>query len=480
MLYTKEKYRECKQNMSNYKVLYDGINTPTLALEKKKTSDKVKTIWRACQDADIHTVRELLTKKKAYANDKNMHSNTPLYYVVQAARKYHGDLNKLAICVRIAILLLHGGGRRETADIHAINLIGETPLYLACKYSPIMAALFKKYIKWKGETTDEEYEYLLKAREAGLERENERIILKREWDLQIERQNTEAKMKKQNEFMKKMRKKNNSSKSQHQRGGRGRRQRPSTASSSSRRLGKEKNWRNGWNKKDIFLHNTRYKYTMDEKIKEWNKHIRVRDRLDLMKLKTVAAYDKRKAANIKDRLYRIEREKRYKQEIAEYYRKRPYSSYNRDKFSRRAMYAIHHVEKNRRALNSLPVAKPVPQEEIDLKKPKDLRTRVPAGFFRLDKASEIKEAFKILAGGKRYIDKNKLIQILSTKGDDLKLHEAFDMLERIEGFRLSNSTNNIDYETFVETMLWLSKNEDLKDSTTVSKINKSLTYVEWG
>ena len=144
------------------------------------------------------------------------------------------------------------------------------------------------------------------------------------------------------------------------------------------------------------------------------------------------------------------------------------------------MYAIHHVEKNRRALNSLPVAKPVPQEDIDLKKPKDLRTRVPAGFFRLDKASEIKEAFKILGGGKKYIDKNKLIQILSTKGDDLKLHEAFDMLERIEGFRLSNSTNNIDYETFVETMLWLSKNEDLKDSTTVSKINKSLTYVEWG
>ena len=39
-----------------------------------------------------------------------------------------------------------------------------------------------------------------------------------------------------------------------------------------------------------------------------------------------------------------------------------------------------------------------------------------------------------------------MIQILSTKGDDLKLHEAFDMLERIEGFRLSNSTNNIDYE----------------------------------
>ena len=110
--------------------------------------------------------------------------------------------------------------------------------------SPILAALFKKYIKWKGETTDEEYEYLLKAREAGLERENERIILKREWDLQIERQNTEAKMKKQNEFMKKMRKKNNTSKSQHQRGGRGRRQRPSTASSSSRRVGKEKKWRN--------------------------------------------------------------------------------------------------------------------------------------------------------------------------------------------------------------------------------------------
>ena len=252
-------------------------------------------------------------------------------------------------------------------------------------------------------------------------------------------------------------------------------------STSARSTGENnaKKWRNGWNKKDIFLHNMRYKYTTNQKIIEWNKHIRVRDRLDLMKLKTVEAYDKRKAESIKNRLYRIEREKRYKQEIVAYYRKRPYSSHNRDKFSRYALENIHRVEEHRRTLNSVPIAKSVPQEKDDMKKAKDLRTRVPAGFFRLDKESDIKEAFNVLAKGKRYIDKNKLIQILSTNGDSLNLQEAFDMLERVEGFRLSNSTKNIDYETFVDTMLWISKNEDLKDSTTISKINKSMQYADW-
>jgi hypothetical protein len=462
--------------MSQYKVLYDAINEPTLALEKKKKKKKM-TIWSACLHADIHTVREFLTNKKAYANDTNIHGNSPLYYTVQAARKYSGDLKKLAICVRIAILLLHGGGRRETADIHAINLIGETPLYLACKYSPIMAALFKKYIKWRNETTKEEYEYLLKARAAGLEREHERKILKQEWDLQIDRQKNEAKLKRDQKYLKQVTKK---IKRQDYGLEKLKQKRPMTATS-SRRTGRSntKKWRNGWNKKDIFLHNTRYKYTTDQKIMEWNKHIRVRDRLDLMKLKTVEAYDKRKAESIKKRLYRIEREKHYRQEIVAYYRKRPCSSHNRDKFSRYALENIHRVEEHRRVLNSKPIAKPEPQEEDGMNKAKDLRTRVPAGFFRLDKESDIKEAFNVLAGGKRYIDKNKLIQILSTNGDALNLQEAFDMLERIEGFRLSNSTKNIDYETFVETMLWLSRNEDLKDSTTISKINKSMQYVDW-
>ena len=70
-------------------------------------------------------------------------------------------------------------GRRESADIHAVNLIGESPLYLACKYSPIMASLFKKYIKWKGAMTKEEESFLLKSREICIERLHEQEILKR-------------------------------------------------------------------------------------------------------------------------------------------------------------------------------------------------------------------------------------------------------------------------------------------------------------
>ena len=36
------------------------------------------------------------------------------------------------------------------------------------------------------------------------------------------------------------------------------------------------------------------------------------------------------------------------------------------------------------------------------------------------------------------------------------------MLERVEGFTLAENINNIDYETFVEAMMWISKQEDLK------------------
>ena len=246
-----------------------------------------------------------------------------------------------------------------------------------------------------------------------------------------------------------------------------------------RKLAVQKNiGENGWNKKDIFLSNISNKFTTNQKLLEYNRHIRVRDRLDLMRLKTVEAYDKRKAESIRSRLYRIERQKKFHKEMVSYYRRRPHSSYTRDRESRCALMHIHRVEEKRRELRSQPVAKPSKQPE-DCKRPLDLRKKVPAGFFRLDKEQDIKEAFNILAGGKRFIDKNKLIKLLSTRGDTLQLNEAFDMLERVEGFTLAENTNNIDYETFVETMMWISKQEDLKDSATISKINKSEVFTEW-
>ena len=81
--------------------------------------------------------------------------------------------------------------------------------------------------------------------------------------------------------------------------------------------------------------------------------IRLADRLDLMRLKTVEAYDKRKAESIRSRLYRIERQKKYHKEMASYYRRRPHSSYIRDRGSRGALMHIHRVEENRRIIHSL-------------------------------------------------------------------------------------------------------------------------------
>ena len=140
----------------------------------------------------------------------------------------------------------------------------------------------------RGAMTKEEELFLLKSRETGIERLHEQQILKREWALQMNRQREEAKRalvkrQRQDENMKLH--KNGVSK---------------TRSSKAKRVSRpEKHWRNGWNKKDIFLSNIHSKFTTNQKLLEYNRHIRVRDRLDLMRLKTVEAYDKRKAENIK-------------------------------------------------------------------------------------------------------------------------------------------------------------------------------------
>ena len=66
--------------------------------------------------------------------------------------------------------------------------------------------------------------------------------------------------------------------------------------------------------------------------------------------------------------------------MASYYRRRPHSSYIRDRGSRGALMHIHRVEENRRIIHSMPIAKPI-------KQPKDcvvirLTKKVPAGFHR--------------------------------------------------------------------------------------------------
>ena len=60
--------------MSKYKVVYDAIHK---ASQVETSARKPKTIWSACQQADIFAVREILLKRKeATANQKNAHGNT--------------------------------------------------------------------------------------------------------------------------------------------------------------------------------------------------------------------------------------------------------------------------------------------------------------------------------------------------------------------------------------------------------------------
>ena len=435
--------------------------------------DRKATIWSAVQRVDVVLVRRYLALRKYTANQRNMHWNTPLYYCVQAARKHHGSPKRLGDCVRIGALLLHGGGSGEVADLHARNTIGETPLWLACKYSPIMAALFKRFLKWKGSLTDEEYKFLLRAREMGLKKEERMVAAQTKWEENIKRQKQEHREERRKKMVQKLGRRE------------ARKPRPRTANarsarSSSRKKSRpstaKKEWRNAWAKEEVFLFNAGMATSTQQKMVEWNRKIRVRDRLDLMKLKTVKAYSKPKAEEIRKRLYRIERKKALQKEMNAYYRKRKsgYEYKNREKDMRHMLATIHRKNDLSRRRCNTPRCMPVPQPNENprtLPAAVNARAPLPAGFFRLDTEADIKDAFKILAKGGSTIDKNDLIKLLMQKGNCLELDEAYAMLERLEGFRMSDKTHRVDFEAFIETMKWLSLQADAADAMKLSKIS---------
>jgi hypothetical protein len=78
----------------------------------------------------------------------------------------------------------------------------------------------------------------------------------------------------------------------------------------------------------------------------------------------------------------------------------------------------------------------------------------------------------------RYIDKNVLVKMLMQRGDCLGLDEGYRFLEKIEGFRLSDQTHRIDYEAFVETMAWISRQADIADDFAMSKAFKGKAIKE--
>ena len=444
----------------------DVLMTPVMKCPAKRSSTS-ETIWSAVQNCELQKVRAFLTSRKYTANEKNIHGNTPLYYCVQSARKHEGNPGKLGLCVKIGALLLHGGGSGETADINARNTIGETPLWLAAKFSSIMSALFKRYLKWRGSLSDDEYEFLLRAREMGLKREEKMVEAHVAWKRQQKEseeryQIEQARIQEQRHRAKQRHKKTQKTTA-----------RPKTASTT-----KPSEWRNGWSKPELFLANANLAATTQQKMVEWNRAIRVRDRLDLMKLKTVHAYDKKTANNIKNRLYRIEREKAIRKEMLGYHRQRPMSAFNKSRGRRDMLARVDKTEWKFRELDSLPAPNPVKQQDLLASPQPPQKTPIPAGFFKLDKEADIKEAFNILAGGKRYIDKNVLVKMLMQRGDCLGLDEGYRFLEKIEGFRLSDQTHRIDYEAFVETMAWISRQADIADDFAMSKAFKGKAIKE--
>ena len=108
--------------------------------------DGGQSIFKASQTLDIERIRYLLHSKYAKATDRNQYLQTPLHYVVRQSSDNPKDIHIQTCCVKIGSLLLQWG-----ANMHAENNVGVSPISGAAAFSPIMSALFRRYLNKHGD-----------------------------------------------------------------------------------------------------------------------------------------------------------------------------------------------------------------------------------------------------------------------------------------------------------------------------------------
>jgi hypothetical protein len=491
---------------------------------KVQPPDGGLSLFVAAQRADFARIRHLLHSGHSRASDKNAYHMTALHYVVEASGKRKADLSFQGDCVRIAALLLQWGG-----NMHAENQVGASPVSLASIVSPIMSALFKRYLQKQRDAGDgdEKREFPLDTRTPGQVIRDEQRLLRNQGRQKKKLMQSRAKNREdfarglhqwRNDFAT-MEKRNPRLLRGPQRTGAGKGEkkgaRPITASAAKKetmatkpmnkkktttRKMKKKDHPRWWSSVDVHLRNAKWAATSSDKVLQWQRELDRRRALDKLKPQVLHDYigdgAVREQSVRKSRLMRYAKAKRLdrirlRQEAVARYenhlldrQRHTMAPHDLRQAARRRQRTIERARLTEfdRGANLAPPLTEALDSGASLTAPLG---KPPVGFFTLDSEGDIKEAFKVLSGGQRTIELPVLLHWLQTVGDPpLEDAEVDRLRDRIGPFAMAAhggqgavGSLRIDYERFVDAMVWLSRREDAKDlAEKAMQLNKGASY----
>jgi len=431
------------------------------------------SIFKASQALDMERVQYLLHSKFSNATDRNQYLQTPLHYVVRKSSDHKKDVLVQKSCVKIGALLLQWG-----ANMHAENNVGASPVSAAAAFSPIMSALFRRYLDKHGDTNgwprdtrtpmqilDDETRMKKVHKAAKKKKWKEKNARTVEFHQHLKQWKHDFhSMEKRDPWL--LRKFTSKASSPKDSNGSKRFNRTKTATNSSR----DQRW---WSSVDVQLHRAQQSMTSNDKVNQWQRELDRRRAIDQLKSGTLQSYcgkgivkEKKTRSN---RLMRFHAAKQLdlavqKQEGLERFRHTQMKEQRKQMtpsdlrgYALRQQFAVN-IRAGKKEKDTAFVLNPNKQ--------------FPIGCFTLDSENDIKRAFSILADGKLTIQLPVLMYYLSTIGDPpLDQQELDEIREEISKFALGPNTSyskvgslTIDYEKFVEAMRLMSRKQDAIDT----------------
>ena len=466
----------------------DNKSRPKTAGKRRAVqSDGLPSIFKAAQSLDIDRIRELLYTNRAKSSDRNKYLLTPLHYVVRESIKHKNDVLIQTKCVRIGALLLQWG-----ANMHSENNVGVSPISSAAYESPVMSALFRRYIGKHGDKSSWPADTRTPME---ILHDEERMIrvhknqLKKKWNKKnknkIEFQKHLIGWKQDFHNMelrdpwllrkpKKVPKKNKKSKS-----------------------------RRWWSSVDLHLHQAQRATTSNDKLNQWQRELDRRRAIDKLKSSTLQSYCGK--GIVKEQKIRSNRLMRYHQAkvLDQAIRKQEARNIVQNeelKVQLKSMTPLdlrgfaHRTKKNpknrMKSAKHYTTLRGVEKNENEHTNtmgyiPTEKRwKKKPIGFFTLDSKENIKQAFSILSNGELTIDLPVLMHYLSSMGDPpLDINEQDELRYEISKFALGTKNSQsihgslkIDYESFVESMRMMSRKHDASDTTNNAMLKKFALY----
>ena len=443
---------------------------------KAQPPDGKPSIFKAAQALDLDRVRHLLHSKFAKATDRNQYMQTPLHFVVRQSSNHIGKVPIQTKCVKIGALLLQWG-----ANMHAENNVGVSPVSGAAAFSPIMSALFRRYLNQHGDEngwpqdTRTPMEILHdenKMKRVHKKAKHRKFLVKNArtveyWKNLTGWKNDFHNFERRDPWLLRAPQKTPEKKEKH---------------SHRRTLTKKQKEKRWWSSVDVHLHQAQRAATSNDKVNQWKRELDRRRGLHTLKNKTLESYcgkeiitEKKVRSNrlmryhqakILDRSIRKQEAGNYVQDqlLAEQLKHMApldlrgyvYRTPTTDDNISNTFVSTQHYNRNTNDKETRGFVKPV------------INKVKPIGFFTLDTKENIKEAFTVLSNGELTIELPVLMHYLSSMGDPpLDIDELDELRYEISKFALGSHAEasmqgsmKIDYERFVEAMRLLSRQQD--------------------